>query len=44
LIFAGWAEGEEAKERMREGLMEELNQAMKARGHDPTPIGWVMGG
>ncbi len=39
-----WAEDEEAKEREREGLVEELSQAMKARGHDPTPIREVMGG
>ena len=39
-----WAEGEEAKEREREGLVEELSQAMKARGCDPTPIRQVMGG
>ena len=33
-----WAEGEEAKERGEEELVEELSQAMRARGHDPTPI------
>ncbi len=39
-----WADGEDAKEREREGLVEELSQAMKARGYDPTPIREVMGG
>jgi len=39
-----WADGEETRVREREGLVEELSQAMKARGHDPTPIRQVMGG
>ena len=39
-----WAEGEQAKERETEGLVEELSQAMKLRGYDPTPIREVMGG
>ena len=38
-----WAEGEEAKARKREELVEELSRAMKARGYDPTPIREVMG-
>jgi hypothetical protein len=39
-----WAEGEESKVREREELVEELSQAMKALGHDPTPVRQVMGG
>jgi hypothetical protein len=39
-----WAEGEDAKEQEREGLVEELSQAMKAHGYDSTPIREVMGG
>jgi hypothetical protein len=39
-----WAEGEEAKARETEGLVDELSQAMKAHGYDPTPIRQVMGG
>lgn len=39
-----WAEGEDAKVRERKGLVEELSQAMKARGYDPTPVRQVMGG
>ena len=38
-----WAEGEEAKEREREGLVDELSKAMKVHGYDPTPIRQVMG-
>jgi hypothetical protein len=39
-----WAESEDAKELEKEGLVEELSQAMRARGYDPTPIRQVMGG
>jgi hypothetical protein len=39
-----WVEGEDAKVREEEALMDELSQAMKARGYDPTPIRQVMGG
>jgi len=39
-----WAEGEEAKEREREGLAEELSAAMKTHGYDPTPVQEVMSG
>jgi len=39
-----WAEGEEAKVREREDLVGELNQAMRAKGHDPTLIWEAMGG
>ena len=39
-----WVEGEDAKVREEEALMDELSQAMMARGHDPTPIRQVMGG
>ena len=39
-----WADGEETRVREREGLVEELSQAMKAHGYDPTPIRQVMGG
>ena len=39
-----WAEGEEAKERERVKLTEELSAAMRNRGYDPTPIRQVMGG
>ena len=38
-----WAEGEEVREREKEELVEELSQAMRAHGHDPTPIREVMG-
>ena len=38
-----WAEGKDAREREREVLMEELSQAMKARGYDPAPIRQVIG-
>jgi len=36
-----WAEGEEAK--VREELVEDLSQVMKAQGHDPAPIREVSG-
>jgi len=36
--IAGWAEGEEANVREREELANELSQAMRDHGHDPTPI------
>jgi hypothetical protein len=39
-----WAEGEEAKARERKELAGELGQAMRAHGHDPTPIREAMGG
>ena len=39
-----WVEGEEVKEREREGLVEELSQAMKARGYDTQAVKAVMGG
>jgi hypothetical protein len=39
-----WAEGEEAKAREREALVEELSTAMEAEGRDPTPIREAMGG
>ncbi len=39
-----WTEGEEAKVREREELVEELSAAMQAHGRDPTPIREVMGG
>ena len=39
-----WAEGEDARVREEETLVEELSQAMMARGYDPTPIRQVMGG
>jgi hypothetical protein len=39
-----WAESEEATEREREELVSELSAAMRAHGHDPTPIRDVMGG
>ena len=42
--IAEWAEGEEAKERKREQLVGELSQAMRAHGHDPTPVREAMGG
>src|SRR5215213_4026410 len=38
-----WAEGEEAKVREREELVEDLSQVMKAQGHDPAPIREVSG-
>jgi hypothetical protein len=38
-----WAEGEEAKAREKEALVDNLSQAMKVRGYDPTPIRGVMG-
>jgi hypothetical protein len=40
----GWAEGEEEREREREAMVGELSEAMRAHGHDPTPIREVMGG
>jgi hypothetical protein len=39
-----WAEGEDAEVREREELVSELSVAMRAHGHDPTPIREVMGG
>ena len=39
-----WAEGEEAKVREREELVEDLSQAKQSHGYDPTPIREVMGG
>ena len=39
-----WAESEEAEVREREELVSELSAAMRAHGHDPTPIREVMGG
>ena len=39
-----WAEGEEDKGRERERRLEELSQAMKARGYDPTPVRQATGG
>ena len=39
-----WAEGEETKVKEREELVGELSAAMRARGHDPTPIREAMGG
>ena len=39
-----WAEGEEVKEREKEALVDELSQAMKALGYDPTPLRQVMDG
>ncbi len=39
-----WAEGEDTKVREKEGLVEELSQAMKVHRYDPTPIRQVMGG
>ena len=39
-----WAEGEDARVREEEALVEELSKAMKARGYDPTPIRQVIGG
>jgi hypothetical protein len=39
-----WTEGEDTKVREEEELVDELSQAMKARGYDPTPIRQVMGG
>jgi type III secretion system FlhB-like substrate exporter len=39
-----WAADEEAKVRERKELVEELSQAMKDHGHDPTPIREMMGG
>jgi len=38
-----WSEGEEANVREREELVEELSVAMRAHGHDPTPIREMMG-
>ncbi len=38
-----WTTGEEAKAQQKEGLVEDLSRAMKARGHDSTPIREVMG-
>ncbi len=38
-----WVEDEEATEREKEELVEDLSQAMKAHGYDPTPIREVMG-
>ena len=37
-----WAEGEEAKVREREELIEDLSQAKQSHGYDPTPIREVM--
>ena len=34
----------EERERERQEILSELSQAMKARGHDPTPLRQVMGG
>ena len=42
--IAEWAYGKEAKEREREELVGELSQAMRAHGHDPTPIRQAWGG
>jgi len=42
--IAGWAEGEEANVREREELVDELSQAMRTHGQDPTPIREAMGG
>ena len=39
-----WAEGENAREREREQLTEELSAAMKAHGYDPAPIRQAMSG
>jgi hypothetical protein len=41
--IAEWAEGEDTKVREKEELVEELSQAMKARGHDSTPVRQVIG-
>jgi hypothetical protein len=38
-----WVEDEEVMEREKEELVEDLSQAMKAYGYDPTPIRGVMG-
>jgi hypothetical protein len=39
-----WAHGEDGKMREGKELVEELSQAMRAKGHDPTPIREAMGG
>jgi len=39
-----WAEGEDRKARAGKGLAKELGDAMRAHGHDPTPIREPMGG
>jgi hypothetical protein len=39
-----WAESEGKKTRAGKDLAKELGDAMRAHGHDPTPIREAMGG
>ena len=39
----GWAEDEESEMQKGKELAEELSEAMRVHGHDPTPIGEAMG-
>jgi hypothetical protein len=39
-----WAEDEESKRKEGKEMADELRQAMRAHGHDPTPFREAMGG